>query len=709
MSYWPRVSFTTTSFVTRLGIFLLLAFLAQSLHENLQVLSARQPEGWTAWWIFGALTLVLFSQELLRFFSFLRVFGLENVCQRLQKWENACKDHRRHASSWAFKGLLYVLDGLLSLLRLMVLFTSRILTYPIRTYYHPTATTIFTSLMLHWLAVGCLVWMVERRFDQATAGVVESGLSREFLDTLWRIGMFLVNHSFDQEPLSLEGKVFSLLGMITFLILLAVYGNAVREARERLTLQRLPTKPRLLPMYGHSLVTGDITAIRMLLHQFQHHGIAQDVVVATRNASTATVTGLGQLSDLVWSVEGNLWEEEVRKAAGVDHANELIVLGATLEPIEISRTIAAIESDNRCVNSVIDARYQDRDDNRLIRAAVQPNQDFLLDWSARRPHLRACFLAIPRLCELLTEVLHYRNRTSYPRQINLAWRRFFAGLLELLDKLKLGAWGLRGCNAIPLVPRQLTPPELRTTIGRLVLHGEPLHASVRTAIREWFRPPARESKPEESSSAGTTPFETAWTEPVFVSALDGTTLAPLEPDTVDTAPWQPNRAPSTRKTLAQQDQKLLDLLCRREIWKQPRRWVIEFHEPDSVESLQAICASKHCRTVEAYSDLQLRVFCLALCALMGASLRDLLECLWPARSQEPKLQIQMRTVADVTGDLQRVYWFGRAVSLGLRRRQSLLAYRPGPLDTWRPCAFGQRLRPEYQALVLTAAGEEAAP
>ncbi|MEM9599021.1 MAG: hypothetical protein AAGD06_32435, partial [Acidobacteriota bacterium] len=590
--------------------------------------------------VLGVVGTLLFGPELTSFLSRVGrwlvrglVAGLDLLEGQAVRWSLSDQGPIRRFVAF----LLHLAVGAL---KWVMVFLARLVTQPVRSYFYPTLGDLLLVCILHWFIFGTAIWMVEADASKRKAFDSIAVFGQEFLTALWHFAVYLVSAGMDGGiPETVPGRFLALTALVLFIVILAAYSSAIHETRERLNLRRLRSKPRYLPMFGHFLVTGDIPAIRMLLHQFESYGVCQDVVVATRTASTSAVVGLGRLEPVVWAIEGDLWEGDVRHRAYVRHASALVVAGASLGPNDTVRTVLAVEGENSLVQSAVDARRQDL---RILRQALRSkdgrkrtgpreHEDLLLSWRSRRSKMQEDLIRIPQLQQFLLDLIRYRPHPGeaafglmahghryllfrflfgwyFRRRVDRdeGERRFLVAYARCFDVVPL----LRIEAAVPWEHRLLCVSTLEGATG--------LHRLARRALT-WLRrrrgaagpkpPPTNfprrsrtaEVLSEHLSSAlgeGQTGHLRSAGEGALVwatsaglpqdppSDFDGET--PGAEDRQRGIPNQPAREAGS--PLATADGELLHHLCQQKVWKvDGARVLVTFHHPDSADALDALC------------------------------------------------------------------------------------------------------------------------
>lgn len=719
-----RVSVNT--FWYRVPLLGILAWIAVRGHERLDPYSPLRTEGWIVFWGLGGLAVLILLPELVQ----LTRSGVRPLAKGIARWANRQAAKLRHTSDarpWAWL-LARSSLGLLMLARVVWIYGVRFLALPVRTYYNPTVTAVVSTALVHWFLVAGVVFGLEAQSNPDDGPLAGEGL----IYTLWRMAVFFTNQSLDDEPLSFEARVVALAGLVVFLLMMTAYAASFREERERRIHRRLRNKPRFLPMQDHSLVVGDLFSIRLILQQFEHYGRNQDIVVAGLDPATATVAGLDRLEPMVWAVEGNLWEREVRRQAKVERAAELVVAAANLKRGEAWRTVAAVEGDRPCVVTVVDAREED---DRIIEKVLSKHggdPDLNLRWDRRRAGFRATCREIPGFAELIRDLVSFHPRSVFPRSFNLS-RHVLLSRPQHWPRLgrfrdRFLPFYTRCFNVVPLWPGPVDDEVGH--LHRLCASGEqaylllPVHWLPRFGrwlwrfLRRllWLRvaekPPRRDDGP--AWRASTADFETA-VEPAekrLAAEPDAATAAPpaeehpaADDDADDeAAAGEPQARAVFPRTRLEEDRRLLDKLVEECVWVNSpngRRRLVEFNYPESAAALSTICERNDADgRVETYSDLEMRSLWLSMLAICGESALELLDALWPARSsEEPRLVFELALVDTDLLDGRDSIGFGRAVRRCLESGTSLLAYR-SPGGKWIPCAYGHRLHPGDQLLRL---------
>jgi len=703
-----RVSVNT--FWYRVPLLGILAWIAVRGHERLDPYSPLRTEGWIVFWGLGGLAVLILLPELVQ----LTRSGVRPLAKGIARWANRQAAKLRHISDarpWAWL-LARSSLGLLMLARVVWIYGVRFVALPVRTYYNPTVTAVVSTALVHWFLVAGVVFGLEAQSNPDDGPLAGEGL----IYTLWRMAVFFTNQSLDDEPLSFEARVVALAGLVVFLLMMTAYAASFREERERRIHRRLRNKPRFLPMQDHSLVVGDLFSIRLILQQFQHYGRNQDIVVAGLDPATATVAGLDRLEPMVWAVEGNLWEREVRRQAKVERAAELVVAAANLKRGEAWRTVAAVEGDRPRVVTVVDARKEDDEIiEKVLSARPDDPRDLDLSWDRRREGFRATCREIPGFAELIRDLVSFHPRSEFPRSFNLTrhaplcrWRRWprlaarRARLLSIYTRL---------FNVVPLWPGSADPEIYQ--LHCLCASGEQMYL---LPLRWLFR--ARRSA---EASRGKEPpgpaAAAAWVTAVEPAeqrlaadpdAENGAPPAeerpPADVEAADTPAAGPQAPAVFSRTRLEEDRELLDRLVAERVWRKPangRRCLVEFNYPESAAALSTICERNEADgRVETYSDLEMRSLWLSMLAICGESALELLDALWPARSSEgPRLVFELALVDTDLLDGRDSIGFGHAVRRCLESGTSLLAYR-SPGGKWIPCAYGHRLHPGDQFLRL---------
>ena len=358
---WPNLSLPGTSFIIRLGMLIVLGAVAHQFSREVIAGDRFAPnQAWLPYLFFGVAGTLLFAPELSQAIGRICFACLRWLGQRLEIAEDLALRRSHREAGWWSRTLGWLLHFIVVSIKWTIVFSVRLATQPIRAYFYPTFGNLLLFCILHWFFFGTVIWMIEARALSHDVFGSVTVFGQELLAALWHFAVYLVSAGMDGGlPKTQLGRFLALIALVLFLVILAIYGSAIHETRERLNLRRRRGKPKYLPMFGHFLITGDIPAIRMLLHQFESYGACQDVVVATKRASTAAIVGLEQLEPLVWAIEGGLWEEDVRKRANVRHASALVVAGASLSDNDTVRTVLSVEGDSPLVQSAVDARRQD--------------------------------------------------------------------------------------------------------------------------------------------------------------------------------------------------------------------------------------------------------------------------------------------------------------------------------------------------------------
>ncbi|RMH23461.1 MAG: hypothetical protein D6696_00440 [Acidobacteria bacterium] len=659
---WPRIPFLPFAFFARLAAAIALYFVAAEVVRLAEQTSLLVPSDDRLIWLsFVILLVLLFLPELyacLRFVASGAYWIGTKLLTPQARGDGRLGRRLLKAYRWASAALV------------------NLLSFPIRTYYKPSLAAILGALLLHWFTVTFVVWLAEVRHAGAGSPFVHSPLAGQLTDSLIKMAMMLAGKGFDYPPQSTVSRVVILVGLVIFLVLLVFYGSAFNDSRRRLAHRRLKGKPRFLPLFGHLLVSGEIPAVRMLLHQFEHYDLSQDVVVAGESSATAAVAGLSRLEPHVWAVEGNLWEAEVRHAADARRANCLVVTSVEAAPLDATRTLLAVEADNQEIRSVIDTRQCQKS---IIECALRErrgtspaaDRDFFLDWGARHEAFLDDLKRVPYLTRLLRELLSRRPRDAYPRHFNLVRRSRF-GPLHRLEETRL----------LTMIPLCLPADDPSLDDWRsLAIEGDSL-------LRAFFHSAA-------SSEGSGTPLPGAG-EIEIRSVF-------REPEACDDC--KKIHRLHNGKIAAAADHDLLQELCSEEAWKTAttKRLLVEFHQPDAAESFLAICRRNgREENVEAYSDLEMRTLLLALAVILEDDVCRFLDALWPIEAEKRTLRFASRELeeSDCPGGSIS---FRELVRKLREASQSPIACRPAggaQPRYWIPCPFGDDLRPGDEILVL---------
>lgn len=713
---------SVNTFWYRVPLLLILLWTGGQGYRLLEPIGSRRPEGWVVFWFLGFLAVLFLLPELAQLArSAGRPIG--RGIQGLANWAGVRLRSGASAARWPAWLASRSLLALLKLLRAGWVYFTRLVTLPVRTYYNPTVTAVLSTALIHWFLVACAVYFLETQHELFRSGLDDGPWAQNgLIYTLWCMAVYFTNQSLDDVALSDAAKVVSLCGLVFFLLMMTAYAASFRERRERRIHRRLRNKPRFLPMQDHYLVAGDLFSVRLILQQFQHYGISQDIVVAGLDPATATVAGLDRLESMVWAVEGNLWEREVRRQARAEQAAELVVAAANLKSGEAWRTVAAVEGDRPRVVTVVDAR---KGDDEIIEKVLSPRPgdptDLHLRWDRRRAGFHATCRKIPGFVELVRDLVSFHPRPVFPRSFNLTrhfllrrWRRSPRLAARRGHLLSLYT---RFFNVVPLWPGTAEPEFDR--LHCLCASGEQTYL---LPLRWLQRPRAAKAAAVEERDTGKSPHR--WPAAAhLVSAVDPAErrLAakakpkkapprPPEPTLADDdspgspSAEQPQLPTAFSRTRLEEDRRLLDKLVARKVWKQAatgRRRLVEFNYPESATALRTICErNDNLGRVETYSDLEMRSLWLSILAICGESALELLDALWPVqRTKKPRLVFDIASVDATLLDGCTSIGFGRAVRRSLESGTSPLAYR-SPGGKWIPCAFGHRLRPGDQLLRL---------
>jgi hypothetical protein len=578
--------------------------------------------------------------------------------------------------------------------RCLIIFLVRLVVFPIRTYFHPTVHAFLLVVFLLWLLTAGSVWVVE------TLGYMEAGSRtltspESFLDSLIRVAIYLVSSGLENSlPRTFSGKVVVILSVIVFLVLFALFTISYRERRERIIQRRLRTLPRTLPMFGHILVTGDISSVRMLLHQFDYYGVNQDIVVATENATTAALVGLRQFEATVWAVDGNLWEYDVMRQARVRSASELLVLGSSLDAVTVLRTVLSVEREQPLVRTSVDASSDDS----TIFDRFLSTDDIKLDWESRAQAFKEDIERIPFLCDLLMDLVSSKKRKEPPRDVVIVRRLFKWRVLrsapfgERDDQIANYAYR-KG-----VVPLDIGTKEIRSSSQDhhfeaqylLCIQCNDKNIIVRfiCSLVLYFWCKVIKRKKDTADETGS----------IIEFQKVCKTLEDNEKVIDDTGC---KYSVASSKKNATSDNKILRSFIESD-WERPL--LIKFSEPDSSLAMRYIHERdldnmevlKECDSerVESYSDLEMRTLFLSVCMLTEGAALAFLDKLWPKGQAERRIEFVAYTYSG------NPISYRRLMSYKLLKGISLIAYRKGNGERWIPCSVTDKIRKEYQLLFI---------
>ncbi|MBU0606338.1 MAG: hypothetical protein KKI08_00575, partial [Armatimonadetes bacterium] len=391
---WPVTPSSHAGCAGRLIFLVAFTLVAIQAAEALVGAGHVESEGWVIWTAIPIGAVLLLLPE----FTIVgqKVLGLASRCaDRCLRPDNSEAEHPNPGAT---------------ILRWFATSLVQIVTQPIRVYFHPTWPAVLMTALLHWFVFGTTIWFLERHGAPTVTSFGDESFIENVRLSLFLFAAYLVSHGMEGAlPMTWSARLCAILALVLFLVGVAVYGSALARRRERLLQRQLRTKPTVLPMFGHILLAGDGHSVRLLLHQLNDHGLDRDVVVVGEGSSTVAVTGLRSVEHLVWSVDGNLWEQDIREQASVRYADKLIIAGASYDPDFVVRTAIAVEAENETIETVVDLPAEQAKFLRpALTSKLSAENDTVLRWEARRPHVGRDFHAIPHLAGLFRGLLRYR-------------------------------------------------------------------------------------------------------------------------------------------------------------------------------------------------------------------------------------------------------------------------------------------------------------